>query len=960
MNKTKKNKIYKKTSYSSLKKFEQNIYKKWELNGFFKPTKNKKENFCIVIPPPNITGSLHLGHAFQQTIMDILIRYNRMQGKNTLWQSGIDHAGIAAQILLENKILIKEKKNRYNLEKKEFKKKMLQWKQNIQKKIFMQMKRLGNSIDWTKKRFTMDKDFQKSVKKAFISLYEDKLIYRGKKLVNWDPKLRTAISDLEIENKKTQGFVWHIQYQILNQNNLNYISIATTRPETILGDTALAVNPNDIRYQKLIGKTALVPLINRIIPIISDKSVDINQGTGCMKITPAHDFTDYEIAKRHKLPMINILDSKGNILKKLEIFDSNGNKSKIFSSNIPLIYQKINRFSARKIIIEKLKEKKLLTKIEKDCIILPYSDRGGVVVEPMLTDQWYLKVSQLKEKAIDIVKNGSIKFIPKEYENIYFSWMNIIQDWCISRQIWWGHPIPAWYDKNGNIYVGNNLSEIRKKYKLHKNILLKQDPDVLDTWFSSSLWTFSVLGWPKNTSELKQFHPTNVLVSGFDIIFFWISRMIMLTLYFIKDKHGKSQIPFKHVYITALVRDENKQKMSKFKGNVIDPIDMIDGISLKKLLKKRTNDIIKQTIKDKIIKNTKKTYPNGIPGYGTDALRFTLASLSSANRNVFWNMNKLVGYRNFCNKLWNASQYILNNVDIKINDQKTKIVFSDIDLWVVSKLNNTIKTYRHALDNYRFDIATNILYHFIWNEFCDWYLELSKIVFKQEKEKNKIATQKILIETLEKLLRLAHPIIPFITEIIWQKIKKILKFKENTIMITKFPKYNSIYINKKAEYSVKWIKKIIVSIRNIRKKMKISFNKPLKIFLKIKNKKIKQILVDNIIYIKFMGNLINIKFLKYSDFNHDIHYITFIDDEIKIIIPKIDLINKNEALNLINKKINKIKNYINLIQNKLKNNNFLKKAPSNIIQKTHDLLEKNLKSYTKLKKEKKILKTLKN
>lgn len=577
------------------KDIEQPLYEHWEQQGYFKPNNDtRQDSYCIMIPPPNVTGSLHMGHAFQQTIMDTLIRYQRMQGKNTLWQAGTDHAGIATQMVVERKIAAEEGKTRHDYGRDAFIDKIWQWKAQSGGTITHQMRRLGDSVDWERKRFTMDEGLSNAVKEVFVRLYEEDLIYRGKRLVNWDPKLRTAISDLEVENRESKGSMWHLRYPLADgartADGLDYLVVATTRPETMLGDTGVAVNPEDPRYRDLIGQFVILPLVGRRIPIVGDEHADMTKGTGCVKITPAHDFNDYEVGKRHALPMINILTFDGDIRQDGEVFDTFGEASDVVSGEIPAPFRGLERFAARKAIVAEFDRLGLLVEVKIHDLMVPYGDRGGVVIEPMLTNQWYVRTAPLAKVAVEAVEQGEIQFVPKHYENMYFSWMRDIQDWCISRQLWWGHRIPAWYDAEGRVYVGRREVEVRQQHRLGDDVTLRQDDDVLDTWFSSGLWTFSTLGWPENTDALRTFHPTSVVVSGFDIIFFWIARMIMLTMHFIKDDNGKPQVPFKTVYMTGLIRDEEGQKMSKSKGNVIDPLDMVDGISLADLVQKRTEE----------------------------------------------------------------------------------------------------------------------------------------------------------------------------------------------------------------------------------------------------------------------------------------------------------------------------------------------------------------------------------
>ncbi|QOI11329.1 valine--tRNA ligase [Blochmannia endosymbiont of Colobopsis nipponica] len=930
---------------------EQPLYKLWEKRKYFSFNNDnlRKENYCIMIPPPNITGTLHLGHALQYSIIDILIRYKRMSGNNTLWQTGTDHAGIATEIIVENKTFLEEGKTRLEYKKEEFIKKIWKWQQQSTTTINNQMRRLGNSVDWERERFTMDAEMSNAVREVFIQLYQENLIYRGKKLVNWDSKLQTVISDLEIENKKTQGLMWYICYPLANkestEKNVDYIVVATTRPETILGDTAIAVNPMDERYKNLVGKYVTIPIINDKIPIITDEIIDMQQGTGCVKITPAHNFNDHTIALKHKLPMINIFTNNGCICQKAEIFEYEGNTNKnLTNRKIPKYLQGLTKNEARKKIIEKIIELKLLKTTKPHESIIPYSERSGIIIEPMLTNQWYIRAKNLAHTAIQAVKVGKINFLPKKYEKVYFDWMYNIQDWCISRQIWWGHTIPAWYDNFGNVYVGRNEREIRNKFKFDKNINLTQDEDVLDTWFSSSLWTFAALGWPKNNSLLQACHPTNIIISGFDIIFFWIARMIMLTMYIIKDEYGTPQIPFKTIYITGLVRDEIGQKMSKSKGNVIDPLDIIDGISISNLIKKRTTNMLQPKITKKIKDLTKKKFPYGIKAYGADALRFTMAALSSTGRDIIWDMQRLEGYRNFCNKIWNASRFVIintENQDCGFNGSHKK--FSLVDRWISTKFNQTVKAFREQLDKCRFDHAANILHEFAWHQFCDWYLEFTKTILNQGSIEELCGTRYTLITILESLLRLAHPIIPFITEAIWQKIIKIIRNKKNnnkeedSIMIQPFPKFDASILDFKALSDIDWIRDIITEIRTIKNNFKISTQKSLSIIMRYKSIEAKNKIIDNLQFILNMINLNNITLLTANE--HNPPSLSFVvKQDLDILVP-IELFDKQTELIRLNKDIANLEKKILNTMNKLNNKNYISNAPKNIILKEKEKLK---------------------
>ncbi|WP_033932922.1 valine--tRNA ligase, partial [Vibrio cholerae] len=822
---------------------EQDLYKTWEEQGYFKPHGDtSKDAYSIMIPPPNVTGSLHMGHAFQDTIMDTLIRCQRMKGKNTLWQVGTDHAGIATQMVVERKIAAEEGKTKHDYGRDAFIDKIWEWKAESGGTITKQLRRLGASVDWDRERFTMDDGFYKAVQEVFVRLYKDDLIYRGKRLVNWDPKLHTAISDLEVENKETKGHMWHFRYPLADgvktADGKDYIVVATTRPETMLGDTGVAVNPEDPRYKDLIGKEIILPIVGRRIPIVGDEHADMEKGTGCVKITPAHDFNDYEVGKRHNLPMINIFTFDANIRDVAEVFNTKGEASDVYSGDLPAKYQGMERFAARKAIVAEFEQLGLLQEIKDHDLTVPYGDRGGVVIEPMLTDQWYVRAGILAKPAVEAVENGDIQFVPKQYENMYFSWMRDIQDWCISRQLWWGHRIPAWYDEQGNVFVGRNEEEVRAENNIAADVALRQDDDVLDTWFSSALWTFGTLGWPEKTPELKVFHPTDVLVTGFDIIFFWVARMIMMTMHFCKDEDGKAQVPFKTVYVTGLIRDENGDKMSKSKGNVLDPIDMIDGIDLESLVAKRTGNMMQPQLAAKIEKNTRKTFENGIEAYGTDSLRFTLAAMASTGRDINWDMKRLEGYRNFCNKLWNASRYVLMNTEEQDCGfaAGAELEYSLADKWIESQFELAAKEFNGHIDNFRLDMAANTLYEFIWNQFCDWYLELTKPVLWKGTEAQQRATRRTLITVLEKTLRLAHPVIPYITETIWQSVKPLVDGVEgDTIMLQALPQYDAANFNHEALDDIEWVKAFITSIRNLRAEYDINPGKPLEVMLKAAN-----------------------------------------------------------------------------------------------------------------------------
>ncbi|QIM67186.1 valine--tRNA ligase [Mannheimia granulomatis] len=928
---------------------EQALYQHWESQGYFKPSEDvNTPSYCIAIPPPNVTGSLHMGHAFQQTLMDMLIRFNRMEGNNTLWQAGTDHAGIATQMVVERKIAAEEGKTRHDYGREAFINKIWDWKAYSGGTISQQMRRLGNSIDWDRERFTMDEGLSNAVKEVFVRLHEEGLIYRGKRLVNWDPKLHTAISDLEVENKESKGSLWHFRYPLANgaktADGLDYLVVATTRPETMLGDTAVAVHPEDERYQSLIGKTVVLPLANREIPIIADEYVDREFGTGVVKITPAHDFNDYEVGKRHGLPMVNVMTLNADIRAEAEIIGTDGKPLQNYAANIPLDYQGLERFAARKKIVADFEALGLLDQIKPHDLKVPYGDRGGVPIEPMLTDQWYVSVKPLAEVATKAVEDGEIQFVPKQYENLYFSWMRDIQDWCISRQLWWGHRIPAWYDEQGNVYVARDEAEVRAKHNLPADLALKQDEDVLDTWFSSGLWTFSTLGWPEQTKELKMFHPTDVLITGFDIIFFWVARMIMFTMHFIKDENGKPQVPFKTVYVTGLIRDEQGQKMSKSKGNVLDPIDMIDGISLDDLLEKRTGNMMQPQLAEKIAKATRKEFSEGIVAHGTDALRFTLTALASNGRDINWDMKRLEGYRNFCNKLWNASRYVLTNDKLDLSEGEVE--FSLADRWIESQFNRTVETFRTALSQYRFDLVANAIYEFTWDQFCDWYLELTKPIFFKGTDAQRRGASRTLVNVLEKLLRLIHPVMPFITEEIWQKVKGFVGIEADTIMLQKFPQFDPLAIDEAAENQINFIKEVIVAVRNIRAESNIAPSKGLDLIARNFSADEVAILNANEVLLKSMAKLDSVKVLENGE-NAPLSVAKLVANG-EILIPMAGFINKEAELSRLSKEMDKLKGEVARIEGKLSNEAFVAKAPEQVIAKEREKMQEYLSGLEKL------------
>jgi valyl-tRNA synthetase len=897
-----------KTTYDP-KKIEQPIYEQWEKAGYFQPNGNN-EPYCIMLPPPNVTGILHMGHGFQDAIMDSLIRYHRMCGCNTLWQPGIDHAGIATQMVVERQLLTKGK-SRHDLGREKFLEKVWEWKNKSGDTIYRQMRRLGASLDWPRSVFTMDEHMTKTVRDVFIQLYDEDLIYRSQRLVNWDSKLHTAVSDLEVINEEESGHLWYFKYPLTD--NSDHVIIATTRPETMLGDTAVAVHPDDKRYKKLIGKKIKLPLTDREIPIVADEYVEPEFGTGCVKITPAHDFNDYEVGKRHNLPAINILT-----------FDAKINE------NAPEKYQGMDRFEARKQILKDLETIGLLEKTENYTVKIPRGDRSKVIIEPWLTDQWFVKTAPLAEPAIRAVENGDIRFVPENWANTYFQWMHNIQDWCISRQLWWGHRIPAWYDENNNIYVGEDEQHVREKYSLSKDLKLKQDEDVLDTWFSSMLWPFATLGWPEETKEYQTFYPTNVLVTGFDIIFFWVARMIMMGL----KLTGK--IPFHEVYITGLIRDSHGQKMSKSKGNILDPIDLIDGINLEDLVKKRTQGLMQPELAKTIEQHTIEEFPQGVSGCGTDALRFTFCALASTNRDINFDLGRLEGYRNFCNKLWNATRYVLQKTEDrkKPTENKSAITMLTVaDKWILSRLQKTIKSAHEHFKTYRFDLLCQTLYDFTWREFCDWYLELTKPILLDEavNSETKQATQITLLHVLETLLRLLHPIIPFITEELWKEVAPLTGIKSDTIMLAPYPEVNEELIDEQTEKELEWIKAIILGIRNIRGEINISPNKKLPVLITKGSEKDKQCFIKNESLITNLAKLESVTWLEEEEKLPATA--TSLVGNMEIHIPMEGLIDTAAETSRLKKEIGKLEKDLIKSENKLKNASFIEKAPAEIVAK---------------------------
>ncbi|MCH8078787.1 MAG: valine--tRNA ligase [Proteobacteria bacterium] len=912
---------------------ETQWYQTWEQAGYFSP-EGTGSPYCIMLPPPNVTGSLHMGHAFQHTLMDILIRYHRMSGDKTLWQCGTDHAGIATQMVVERQ-LEQENTDRHELGREKFTESVWDWKAESGSTITRQLRRLGTSMDWSRERFTLDEGLSDVVREVFIQLYKEGLIYRGKRLVNWDPVLHTAISDLEVISEEEDGHMWHIRYPISDEyaaqgsanvargrtpgatplaDSEEYLIVATTRPETMLGDAAVAVHPDDDRYKDLIGKEVELPLTGRKIPIIADDYVDPEFGTGCVKITPAHDFNDYEMGQRHDLPLINIFTVDA-----------------VINNDAPEAYRGMDRYVARKQIVVDLEVAGLLEKIEPHRLVVPRGDRSHTVIEPYLTDQWYVKIQPLADPAIKAVESGDIKFVPENWSKTYFEWMRNIQDWCISRQLWWGHRIPAWYDEAGNIYVGHSELDVRKDNNLSDETSLKQDPDVLDTWFSSALWPFSTLGWPDQTQDMEDFYPTNVLVTGFDIIFFWVARMIMMGLKF------TGKVPFKEIYIHGLIRDAEGHKMSKSKGNVLDPIDLIDGIDLEALIQKRTTGLMKPRDAPKIEKATRKHFPEGIENYGTDALRFTFASLATQGRDISFDVGRIGGYRNFCNKLWNASRYVIMNVEgqtLDINNGEIK--FSLAERWINTRMAQTIDQVTKGIHTYRFDLAAQSLYEFTWDEYCDWYLELSKTTLTDPNASaaEKRGTLQTLINNLEILLRLMHPFMPFITEELWQKIAPILGKEGNTIMLQTYPGADELVTDEASLKEIEWVKEFILGVRKIRAERDIDPRKSLAVKIKGGTEQEQACLNQNSHYLKDIGRIESITTID----EEPVDAVIALAGNMTLLVPLADLIDPQAELVRLQKEIDKLKDEKERIEKKLGDEKFTTRAPEQVVNKERERL----------------------
>ncbi|WP_180162468.1 valine--tRNA ligase [Acinetobacter sp. YH12069] len=921
---------------------EKKWYKTWEERGYFKPSQ-KGDSFCIMIPPPNVTGSLHMGHGFNNAIMDALTRYNRMSGKNTLWQPGTDHAGIATQMVVERQ-LGAEGISRHDLGREKFIEKVWEWKEQSGGNITRQIRRLGSSVDWSRERFTMDEGLSNAVKEVFVKLHEEGLIYRGKRLVNWDPKLQTALSDLEVESDKEEaGSLWHFKYffedkSIRTHDGKDHIVVATTRPETLLGDTAVAVALDDERYAALVGKNIILPITGRAVPIVKDEYVDKEFGTGCVKITPAHDFNDYEVGKRCELPIINIFNKNAEVLAEFEYIAKAGEQiSKTIPA--PADYIGLERFAARKKLVAQAEAEGWLDQIQPYTLKPPRGDRSGVIVEPLLTDQWYVKIAPLAEPAIKAVKDGDIKFVPEQYSNMYMAWMNNIQDWCISRQLWWGHRIPAWYDAEGNVFVGRDEAEVRAKNGIAPEVELKQDEDVLDTWFSSGLWTFSTLGWTGDAAKDKEnyflntFHPTDVLVTGFDIIFFWVARMIMMTMHFMKNEDGTPQVPFKTVYVHGLVRDSEGQKMSKSKGNVLDPLDLIDGVDLETLVQKRTTGLMNPKQAAKIEKSTRKEFPEGIQSYGTDAVRFTFCALANTGRDIKFDMKRVEGYRNFANKIWNATRFVMMNCEEQVIGQEVRQDLWELpEQWIVSRLQKAEQAVQTAFATYRLDLAAQAIYEFIWNEYCDWYVELTKPVLNDENVsvERKAEVRRVLLAVMEASLRLAHPLMPYLTEEIWQTLAPKLNISGETIMLAQYPVADEAKINEQAEADMQWLQGLIGAVRNIRGEMGLGNARLLPVLLQNTTDAEKAQIARIEPLFKALAKVESITFL--ADAEQPPLSSSSVVGHVSVFVPMKGLIDPKAELGRLQKDLDKVQKQHDQIATKLANEGFVAKAPAAVVE----------------------------
>ena len=930
---------------------ETKWYRHWEQQDYFAPSEGNAEPYCIMIPPPNVTGSLHMGHAFQDTIMDALTRYHRMKGFKTLWQPGMDHAGIATQMVVE-RLINSQGETRHDYGREKFIEKVWQWKSQSGGMITKQLRRMGASADWRHERFTMDEGLCRAVNEVFIQLYDEGIIYRGKRLVNWDPVLHTALSDLEVLSGEESGNLWHLRYPL--SHSKDYLVVATTRPETMLGDSAVAVHPDDERYTQLIGQFIDLPLTGRQIPIIADDYVDPEFGSGCVKITPAHDFNDYQVWIRHRSSenlqsqahggLINIFDDNACIRKNIN------NDELSEGSLIPEAYVGLDRFEARKKIVNDFRRQNLLDHIDDHSLMIPRGDRSGAVIEPYLTDQWYVDLTRetlddgrpggkakITNPSIDAVKTGAIEFVPENWSKTYYQWLENIEDWCISRQIWWGHRIPAWYDEEGHIYVGLDEDQVRDKYHIPGEVLLRQEEDVLDTWFSSALWPFSTLGWPQKTERLDTFYPTSALVTGFDIIFFWVARMIMMGTRFM------GQVPFHQVYIHGLIRDAHGQKMSKSKGNVLDPIDLIDGIDLESLVQKRTQGMMQPHLEKKIATQTRKDFPDGIPSFGTDALRFTFAALASNGRDINFDLGRIEGYRNFCNKIWNAARYVLMNSEGQNCGIDGEVELTAADRWIISQLQRSEQQVAEAINKYRFDMAANEIYDLTWNKYCDWYVELSKTVLNNPSSSPEIlaGTRRTLVGVLETILRLAHPIMPFITEEVWQRLAPLIGKQGDTIMTQPYPQFEADKLDQQAEQEMAWVMDVILGIRKIRGERDISPGKRVPVILSNSDASDQALLQKHHGYLQMVGKTESITVLKSGEPEPE-SALTMVGT-MKVLVPIAGLIDKDAELDRLNKLQSQIEGELQRVDNKLGNQGFIAKAPAEVVNK-EQMKKKDLES----------------
>jgi valyl-tRNA synthetase len=889
---------------------EERIYRRWETEGYFAPAGDGAP-FCIVIPPPNVTGTLHMGHAFQDTIMDVLTRFHRMEGDRALWQPGTDHAGIATQMVVERQLLA-EGQTRRALGREAFNERVWRWKEESGGTIARQMRRLGASVDWSRDRFTMDPGMSRAVQHAFIRLYEDGLIYRGKRLVNWDPVLKTAVSDLEVQSEEENGTLWHVRYPFADGKG--HVSVATTRPETMLGDVAVAFHPDDGRYRSFDGRMLALPLTGRQIPLIADEFADPAFGTGCVKLTPAHDFNDYEVGQRRGLPLLNILTADAKI-----------------NDEAPIAYRGLDRFEARKRVVADLEAAGLLEKAEPHRLTIPRGDRSGAVIEPWLTDQWYVRIAPLAEPAIRAVEDGRIRFVPANWDRTYFEWMRNIKDWCISRQLWWGHRIPAWYVPDGSLYVGTSEADVRQRHGIPASVALSQDEDVLDTWFSSALWPVSTLGWPERTKELETFYPTSVLVTGFDIIFFWVARMVMFGLHF------TGQVPFREVYIHGLIRDHDGQKMSKSKGNVLDPLDIVDGIGLEALVAKRTTGLMQPQLAPAIERATRKQFPDGIRPYGTDALRFTIASLATQSRDLRFDLGRVEGYRNFCNKLWNAARFVLLSTETPLPAGEARL--SLFDRWVRSRLAATTAAVRKSFSEFRFDLAAQAIYEFTWYEYCDWYLEFSKPVLQAGAgaEAEQRGTRRTLLETLETLLRLLHPLMPFITEEIWQRIAPRVGKSGKSIMVEPFPESDPSDISVAVEAEAKWAMDLILGVRGIRGEFDIAPSHPVVVFIEGASPEDRRRFEASASSICRLAGIGEVRWLMPGQ--QAPQSATATVGGMKIHLPMAGLIDVDAELARLGKRRSKLEQELARANSKLGNENFVRNAPVEVVTQERERLE---------------------